>query len=802
MGAGRDRDEGAKPVRPSAHSDQAHVRPTMHAERVRPCTVSSSGGPWRRAPAYAVIALSVAVTVVAANAGEARAAPVEHRTAQVDDRDTDPPSRTVPLVGPAPHGPTATTSTRPPPVTTTTSTTTATATTHPSPTSSRPVHDLTTAPPVIDGEPGGTAVLRTRRSSPYARPAAVALAASIALTVLRVISRVKRRRRPERHRDHGAPSGGTGGHRRRPGDDCEVEAVVVTSDVLLFRWAGNHLADLRNRLDRHTVSTGPVAVEISEVSGIEVLWDAPQADAPQPWQIADGGWAWRLPYDPDAAVPAASLAHGIPALAAIGERDGRRLFVDLEAYGSVTVGGPAEKVDTFLRCLAIDLAGSEGLADADVLAVGIDAGIGSLDRLTAASTETATSALERATACFTGSRKSRRPSRTFHGGAASVPIEATVIVANALDPSQVDHLVALCPARRGVALVVAGSEGIAPAHIEIDHEGGARLSPLGIEFESAGVDRPTASGMNELRTVPQPESEAAEVVVEVRDIADDSSHGRGERAEPQTTNGHVIEMQTVPEVLPDLTVEAREPALVVHVLGTPSVPDRPDIGRRELIVTTYLACREGPVAASAVQDALWSGKPVETKTVWNVIGATRRALGDLDDGRPALPAADRSRGGSLQLAAGATTDLALLRQLVDRADSASSSEAIELLREGLSFVTGPPFDAVGYDWAHRDQDVAEASTLIEQAAERLVELALEAGHVDIAREAVVRGLRGLPGNEELYRCRMCVEHHAGNLAGVTAAYEELVTYLDDLETEPSPATSALFHDLARPAVRR
>ena len=54
----------------------------------------------------------------------------------------------------------------------------------------------------------------------------------------------------------------------------------------------------------------------------------------------------------------------------------------------------------------------------------------------------------------------------------------------------------------------------------------------------------------------------------------------------------------------------------------------------------------------------------------------------------------------------------------------------------------------------------------------------------------------------LYRCRMRVEHHAGNLAGVTAAYEELVTYLNDLETEPSPATSALFHDLVRPAGRR
>jgi hypothetical protein len=143
-----------------------------------------------------------------------------------------------------------------------------------------------------------------------------------------------------------------------------------------------------------------------------------------------------------------------------------------------------------------------------------------------------------------------------------------------------------------------------------------------------------------------------------------------------------------------------------------------------------------------------------------------------------------------------------MRSLVARAAAASSSEAVELLREALMLVNGPPFDAVGYDWAYRDQDVAEASTLIEQATELLVDHALEAGLVDVARDAVVRGLRGLPGNEELYRCRMRVEHRASNLAGVTAAYEELVTYLADLDTEPSPATAALFHDLVRPAGRR
>ena len=46
------------------------------------------------------------------------------------------------------------------------------------------------------------------------------------------------------------------------------------------------------------------------------------------------------------------------------------------------------------------------------------------------------------------------------------------------------------------------------------------------------------------------------------------------------------------------------------------------------------------------------------------------------------------------------------------------------MREGLELVDGPPFDAAGYDWAHRDQDVAEACTLIEVSTKQLVDLTL------------------------------------------------------------------------------
>jgi hypothetical protein len=70
-----------------------------------------------------------------------------------------------------------------------------------------------------------------------------------------------------------------------------------------------------------------------------------------------------------------------------------------------------------------------------------------------------------------------------------------------------------------------------------------------------------------------------------------------------------------------------------------------------------------------------------------------------------------------------------------------------------------------------------------------------------AREAIARGLRGLPGNEVANRARMRLEHQAGNLAAVRNAYTELLSSLDDLDAEPSTETCARCGQLLRPAVR-
>jgi len=612
-------------------------------------------------------------------------------------------------------------------------------------------------------------------------------------TVLATGLLLRLRRAQRRRLLRGANDASTGG--------AEAErAVVAAADVPLVRWAGQALADMVSRLSaRDAGRSAPMAVELSAERGIELLWDTPNPHAPAPWLAADEGWAWRRTYDPDAEVPADALPAAIPALVTIGHREGRQLMVDLEAFGTVAVTGDPERVDDFLRAAALELSAGDDLADSYVLAIGVD-GVVASERLTTADLETAAARASSIRHSVRAALDSAGTPTTFayRCGADGAHLETTVVIAAANDGDDLSPLLAVRP-RLGIAVVAAGDLPNAGASIDIGSDGTARLDPLGVSYVAAGVPRETAAVVVE----DLPADATSD------DGGDPSSNGhragrvRMERLAMPSLNGDTPVLFELPidghEVDADdaepLSGSPLEASLVVKVLGTPRVPDRPDLKRRELILTVYLACRGGRVNASAVQDALWNGQAVQGKTVWNLVGRTRTALGLLPDGTWVLPPSDRMRN-MKGMSPDVTTDLAVFRYLYEQAQTTSSSEAIGLLRQALALVDGPPFDADGYDWAyHGTQDVAEACRLIEQATEQLVNLALDIDDVDIAREALTQGLRGLPGDEVLYRLRMKVEHHAGNLTGVTAAFEELLRHLSDFDADASPSTLELRREL-------
>ena len=62
----------------------------------------------------------------------------------------------------------------------------------------------------------------------------------------------------------------------------------------------------------------PLALELSNTHGIEMLWTEANPEAPRPWEATDGGWSWRLLYDEDLPLPEVEQAAVLPGLVTIG----------------------------------------------------------------------------------------------------------------------------------------------------------------------------------------------------------------------------------------------------------------------------------------------------------------------------------------------------------------------------------------------------------------------------------------------------------------------------------------------------
>lgn len=735
----------------------------------------------------------------------------------------------------------------------------------------------------------GTGTPSADTSGPIAPIAGLAGATALATGLVLALQRARRRQ---------AVRSARGARRRGGSRSRKTERVLLqASDVPLVRWAGQALAEMVHRLDRSALGgAGPVAVELSEEHGIELLWDRPVADAVDPWVAVGQGWSWHLPYDPDAPVPADEWPCPIPALVTVGYRAGRQIMVDLEALGSLAVTGDPARVAELGSFVALELGANEDLADAYVSTVGFGLGIDDhFRRVQHATLDEAHTRLRSTADEVDRSLNEAGCSSSFEYriGGHSHYLEANLVLASA----EATELARAVPARRSVGAILLDPEHQTntAAHIQISHDGTARLEPLGIEFHAAGIDaHATNDVINLLDTEAGPRSDEA-----ADDLGGPADPGPGADAgstihhdaakdphspvpaaapagptihedrsqlpliDPQThPNGHASDPDDEPVVLNEIptadpagaasvedhrvvqaqtsqdetllgpnsehsadtsTASTRDASgsppsiqegtdtsalghpdldemlagrLLVRVLGKPAVPDRPHLRRRAVTLTVFLACQDRPVAAEAMRHAIWNGTSRTDKTVWNLVAETRTGLGTFDDGEPVLARANKHHN-SLQLSDRVTTDLALLRHVYEAAQTLPSSQAIRALSPALDLIHGQPFAGPGYEWAYEAQHAMEAEALIEDATLHLTELAVDTGQPDIAKEAIAAGFRGLPGNEPLVRARMRLEHDLGNNTGVHTAWQELQRFLDEIDTEPSGATTTLYTQLTR-----
>ena len=235
--------------------------------------------------------------------------------------------------------------------------------------------------------------------------------------------------------------------------------------------------------------------------------------------------------------------------------------------------------------------------------------------------------------------------------------------------------------------------------VTIDEKGNGCLEPIGLHFEPALLPITTMES--------------------VEDLLDEASEPFEDRGAtwPTTPSHEAVLAPTEPRELSvelgdEETWELHEPRVLVRVLGVPEVVGYPQLGRIETSIVTYLACHGGQRTDDQIINAVWNGRLVEPKTLWNKISKIRSALG------PELVPARLPNSISVNLADGVVSDLCQLRELFQRSADVSSGEAVAILLRGLELVNGVPFDSPDYDWAYESQHHAEACELIESAALR------------------------------------------------------------------------------------
>jgi DNA-binding winged helix-turn-helix (wHTH) protein len=598
---------------------------------------------------------------------------------------------------------------------------------------------------------------------------------------------------------------GTGRPSRLSTRQAEVEtAIVAASDVPFTRWAGEELAALARQLTPTAIKGAPIAVELEPGVGIEILWDQPCQTAPIPWEATDGGWSWRVHYDPDEPTPLAEWPSPIPALATVGTRGHRQLLVDLEAVGTLAVSGPPADVEAWIRAVVLELGAGDDLADASVLTVGsgVD-GVEHLERVADVHPDEAIGLLTARARDITDLLDGNES--LFHRRLGENPVlglSTDVVVCGDVELETQTQIAACVVPRHGAAVILTADVKHAGARLVLDGYGSAVLHDVGpdpILITPVGVPRETAA---EIAVLLDHEHDASadepfsdEVVTEL--VPDSEQRPTDEALASASEPGAAfVQNNLLDSACSDNGDDEwcrPEPALLVRVLGRPAVPDRPEIQGLKLRLLVYLACQNGrTVSRSRILDAVWGGEARERKTFSNKLSDLRNTLGTSPTGSPLLSTATDA---GVRLDPSVRTDLSVFIALAARARDAASNEAIELLSDALTLVHGEPFDDGGYEWADATQDNVQTHDHILNAARDLCRLACEADDLTIARFALVQGLKAVPGHEDLYRLRMQLEHRAANTAAIHATFNELTHQLNVLECEPSTETVNLYRQL-------
>lgn len=267
-----------------------------------------------------------------------------------------------------------------------------------------------------------------------------------------------------------------------------------------------------------------------------------------------------------------------------------------------------------------------------------------------------------------------------------------------------------------------------------------------------------------------------------------------------------VEASVTPQLDPDrdtvgpLEVLAHD--VVVSLMGGVTVCDRhgnpAKFERSKTIeLVAWLATHRDRATRTAARTALWE-LDVRDATFANVVSEARRALARLTpppDGEEWLA---RTLSESLPLHERVVTDIDLIRQRIDYAQLTAPAHAIDVLKPAVEMIRDLPFAGTSYLWPDADGLTSNLVLLAMTATGELAAHALSIGDTELVFWATGRGLRVLPGHEELIGLRMRAHARAGDLAGIRQeweSYERVITADSWSDGEPAPKLLALRREL-------
>jgi hypothetical protein len=517
------------------------------------------------------------------------------------------------------------------------------------------------------------------------------------------------------------------------------------------------------------------------------LWIAPpDPNPPRPWQAADGGQVWRLPYAATAGLdlpdPAALAPY--PGLVSLGTNSSGRILVDLEvAHGLIAVRGPRPVVQAALAALAVELVTNRWSDRMTVTLVGFGDGLTDLspERTRVVSTlDEVLPELEKHAARVRDAMAAAGLESVLTGRsrASDAELWAPHYLIMGVPPTQAqaERLLALARSRYRMAAgyVIAGDVRGATWTWDLSPDGRLKAGLLGFDLEAQLLPPEQYAAMIKL-------FRAASAGTDVPIAA--------------LTPGAAPDAQLVPGSAMPVEV-----SLLGQVAVTAPGPVEPDRLALATELVAYLAAHPDGVHTNVLTGAVWPrGVTGEVRDA--ALSRVHAWLGTDDAGPPNL-LTDAS--GRLRLGPGVRVDWQVFRAWFARASQAAAAgdpaAEAEALQRALALVRGQFLDGRDpsrYAWLATDDIEYEVTAAIADAAHRLATLRLAAGEPDAAADAARAGLRLAFNDEMLWRDLLTAAHATGQehvLRGVVSEISARVA-LDEVMPRMAPETEALIDEL-------